>query len=499
MIERKHAAQQSDEDDNKHKRTQQLRAKQRWTILRQALLSKSHDTSNTMNPMVGNVLLPQPGSIHEFPGFQLLKRRVLEAVPTTILPKQQHNPHEYQYAEYILPRMLALKVEKISPSDNDAHVDLLPIRTRERIEASSTLGSQSRSLESRLKAMTSERHYDGVDNTGNARVWDCESTLTHCLLRQRWQLPPQRQDQSQSSLERFLCLDGILSVASAPLETSKAPKLNEHYARVLRVVELGCGMAGLAGLALLSLSRSSYLQHYSHDKTIQFDITLTDGHPDAVENNEVCVGLTKDHSTEMMQNKQRTLLGDDELDVQCQRLVWRADPQGAADCTNLLLTKASSNGNNTLPLHYNICLVSDCLHFQQHHGGLIATLGRLLDVKNGVAILCQPKRGDSQENFINLLEMVNGNTTTANVPGSTTAVAPLFDICLLEHGYDDEVERLHTDFLQKQQQGLSYYEEIRHYPNILILKKIRPYQEKNDTSRIIQCFEKRSKTKIRSV
>lgn len=88
-----------------------------------------------------------------------------------------------------------------------------------------------------LKELTSHHHHNEIDNTGNIRVWDCESVLTWFL---------HSSEQANNKL-----------VGST-------------------VLELGAGMAGIAGLSLNGIADTVY---------------LTDGHPDCVRNNQINVQL----------------------------------------------------------------------------------------------------------------------------------------------------------------------------------------------------------------
>ena len=209
---------------------------------------------------------------------------------------------------------------------------------------------------------------DGVDNTGQTRVWDSECTLTHCLLNK------------EADLYKSL---PILS------------KLSSDHT----VVELGVGMAGIAGLALAKAFTTSVL--------------LTDGHPDAVDNNKVNVQMN-------------SLLGY----VQCERLLWSVDVQ----------------------IHHeeaDLVLCSDCTHFQEHHAALMITLANLLKI-DSTAVLCQPPRAKSLGRFLNLCDSMAGLWDITRVP-------------------EPALERLHQTSLLNPS-----YDPNLHFPCLVVLRKLRP-------------------------
>ena len=217
---------------------------------------------------------------------------------------------------------------------------------------------------------------DGVDNTGQTCVWDGEYTLTHCLLNK------------ESGLYKSL------------------PFLSQ-LSSVHTVVELGVGMAGIAGLALA--------------KTSTVNVLLTDGHPDAVENNKVNIQMNK-------------LLGN----AQCKRLLWSVDVQihqGEAD----------------------LVLCSDCTHFQEHHAGLMITMAGLLKI-DGTAVLCQPPRAKSLSRFLTLCDSMSGLWEMKRVS-------------------EPDLERLHQESLLNPS-----YDPNLHFPCLVVLKKLRAL-EANDRNR----------------
>jgi SAM-dependent methyltransferase len=120
------------------------------------------------------------------------------------------------------------------------------------------------------------------------------------------------------------------------------------------------------------------------------------------------------------------------------------------------------------PLHhkkeFDLCLVSDCIHFVEYHAALLVTIGRLLRV-NGTCILCQPARGHSLRLFMSLIQALNGCN-------------PLFEMHLHDN-YDDYIYSKHLAMLNDKESHL--YDPSIHYPYLLTLKKLRLFSEEIDT------------------
>ena len=223
---------------------------------------------------------------------------------------------------------------------------------------------------------------DGVDNTGQTCVWDSECTLTHCLLNK------------DAGLYKSLPILSQLSPAHT-------------------VVELGVGMAGIAGLALAKSSNTNVL--------------LTDGHPDAVDNNKINIQMN-------------IFLGN----VQCERLLWSVDVQIHREEADLVLC-------------------SDCTHFQEHHAALMITLANLLKI-DGTAVLCQPPRAKSLDRFLTLCD----------------SMADLWDI---ERVPEPGLERLHQTSLLNPS-----YDPNLHFPCLVVLTKRRSLEiDDRNRARELQC------------
>merc|ERR1711971_1227944 len=166
------------------------------------------------------------------------------------------------------------------------------------------------------------------------------------------------------------------------------------------VLELGAGQAGLAGLALASAASTSCTSNCTDTIPKQsLHVVLTDGHPKCVENNKVCAKMLSSESSDSRVSAQS---------IDTHLLLWDSSSKGADACheINNLVKKEVLQKKSTDEGQYHICLVSDCGHFQDYHAGLLLTIARTLTV-NGIALLCQPRRGTSLQNFMTLIETVN--------------------------------------------------------------------------------------------
>lgn len=187
-----------------------------------------------------------------------------------------------------------------------------------------------------------------------------------------------------------------------------------------RVLELGTGMAGLAAIALaLRLVQDS-------KSPIKIAVTLTDGHAEGVKNNDVNQVLTKAYCSNNSDHPYHSL----SIETRC--LLWTTELE-----SNLL--------------EQDLVLVSDCVHFQNFHAALATTTLRSLCV-GGVALFCQPLRGDSLDNFVNLL---------------TCAREDLVSIEWIQHA---AIEKAHENALS---QHKDVYDENLHYPKLLAVTKLK--------------------------
>jgi len=313
-----------------------------------------------------------------------------------------------------------------------------------------------------IKALVSERYF-GVDNTSNIKVWDCEGILTFCLMRRHCF----NKNSSSSPLSSSsISLDYISNMATKFSNDSKYYELSRKR-KVLRVLELGCGMVGIAGLAISCLEESC--PELFQDTQVQ--VVLTDGHPEAVNNNLICASLN------LPQNQKPAA---PKLNLTVLKLLWKQSQDGANECAQL------SQDYSQL---FHLLLVSDCLHFVNFHAALACTIGRLMDV-HGLAILCQPPRGASLEQFLLLLDAMNKASTSASdlsfdsrgVPSMAASSGPLFEVTLLQE-YDEVVTNLHQQFIIQYKET---YRPTSHYPFMLLLRKLRHYDENSDTQNAIR-------------
>jgi predicted nicotinamide N-methyase len=183
-----------------------------------------------------------------------------------------------------------------------------------------------------------------------------------------------------------------------------------------RILELGTGMAGLAGVSLaLRLAQEQTTKEKLY-------ITLTDGHAEGVKNNKINQELTSAYAPSHY----------DSLEVDTQVLLWTTDIR------------------SDLPPQ-DLCLISDCTHFQNFHSALAVTILRSLRV-GGRALMCQPDRGGSSDNFTDLLMCLK---------------VPIVELVTTNFPV---IEDMHEKSLE---QFPDTYDEQTHMPRIFILTKLR--------------------------
>lgn len=405
------------------------RAKARWSILRDALLQTKASLSNEH-------------SIHRFPGYQLVKRQTCN-VATILSPLKclEWNAAEStgENVERLSLACLALAaacpkgkcVDLIHcPTDKEFITQLqqachpavsvlvvqdkpptLTVLVQECSSATkftiwenvldancSIWTREPRETRLSLEDLVSHRR-TGVDNTGNVCVWDSERTLTYLL---------------------YYCYDDFSCLKSPPS----------------RILELGTGMAGLAAVAL---GMRIVQNHTINDESSKIQVTLTDGHPEGVHNNKVNQLLT-----------QLSISSDDNashhpynsLSISEQVLLWTTD-----------LEDSSSDAAALILQQQDVVLVSDCTHFQKFHAALAVTTLRSLRV-GGVAMFCQPTRGDSLDNFCKLI-------TTTNLVSLEWWSHPI----------------LTTKDEQATKQYPELYDRNLHCPKVLLVRKLRDLTE----------------------
>ena len=434
----------------------QARVKARWGLLRQALLgTKDNNTKD------GGCTNTEQHSMHSFPGFQILDRTILS-----------HDD--------ALRAMMDNDTITSLTNDCDSDADTWDIvqytytskNTRHRVQfhtreaATKQQHEKSTTIQSRMEALLSHRNY-GVDNTGNVRVWDAESTLSGFLL----SLVMDNDDGVHETKEDDEQLLDLKKILRSTLLTTYSPR-KETTMSTCNLLELGSGQAGLCGLAVAMASSADKYNNDSNEKMMRpLNIILTDGHPKCVKNNDVCSNLLPDSCQAI---------------VEAHMLLWDSSCNGANRChqINKLVQGASLSSPTEDDAitddegQYHLCVASDCVHFQEFHDGLLTTIARTLAV-NGIALLCQPTRGTSLQNFMDLVDAVNdttGQSTTAT--NQTSKDGPLFQMNLYTD-FHPKVSEMHKSLLSESTDGTNY-DPNWHRPLLLVLQKLRMYNEEID-------------------
>lgn len=397
-------------DNNSEEARKQQRVKARWAILRRALLDSSSAGSTSFT--AAQHVVDDSYSMNSFPGFGVLNR---EEVVADEQNQYQSFATEDEDGEY-----------SIIKNSYTANNQTTQFYTRE---------VKKQSAHMKREALLSHRKH-GVDNTGNVRVWDAESTLAGFLLDTIFDegASVAAENERDSSVEVGAAAD----VASVKRCLRSTLLKHDNRKSSCNILELGAGQAGLAGLALVAAFYSAIDSQSSKMKDL--NLTLTDGHPNCVKSNAICA--------EMMSERNACKIN-----------------------AKLLLWDSSQNGfDNCKPMYESIdlCLASDCVHFQEYHDGLFMTIARTLSV-GGIAVLCQPRRGSSLDNFISLVKQIN-----ESLEGSS----PLFEMSLFED-FHCKVTQMHTSISRCKDSNASYSPNW-HQPLLLCLRKVRNYDEDTD-------------------
>lgn len=422
------------------------RAKARWSILRNALLQKAHQSSAANS---------RQHSIHRFPGYQLLERRPANCTGSEITSQlkllrwdAKQSTHENQSrlsvaclgVAAVYPKGQCVDILDCPPHKTwfeslnemcnhvvsllvveDKNPNVVTLLVQEK-SSTTTYTVYEYALDSRCSIWTREpqegsrrlslndlvsHRKTGVDNTGNVCVWDSERTLAHLLYHHYNDFRALRQ---------------------------ASPR---------RILELGTGMAGIAAIALgLRLVQQ---EHNGCQSEVQ--VMLTDGHPDGVLNNRINQMLTKLSTCKDNKHPYHA------LDVSEQLLLWTADLEPSVSSSQLYS-------------YYDVVLVSDCTHFQEFHAALAITTLRSLRV-GGVAIFCQPTRGDSLDNFYDVLLTTTKDVTTG-----------LVNLEWWTHTVLSDQEA------QAREKYPGVYDVDLHCPKILVVKKLRELT-REDCERIV--------------
>lgn len=267
------------------------------------------------------------------------------------------------------------------------------------------------------------------------------------------------------------------------------------------ILELGAGQAGLAGLAIANIAHL----YNGMDNIKSLSIVITDGHPTCIANNKVCARLVSSISSS--NNKSSTSSGGG-VSLQVELLCWDSSVDvGVETCTrinklvdnenwitNIIVNEANVKNKEEEPQQqqrpvYHLVLASDCTHFTNYHDGLLLTIARTLIV-GGVALLCQPHRGSTLNEFMTLTTIVVDNAN------NNIGIGPLFRMTLYEECHT-KITSMHKSLLLDKESVSSKsntdddditaklllarsYEPNRHLPLLLVLVKLRPYDETID-------------------
>lgn len=403
------------------------RAKARWTILRNALLNETK--------------LASEHSIHRFSGFGLLRQKPkndleLGTFKSSLkrfdwVPEKSINENIDALEIAILalascfPKGCCIQIMKC-PVETYRNV-LQEIKDRCRIAVNLVVVDNKEPSQS-VTLLVQET------SSASTKFASCQYVLDNkCSL---WTREPR---ESRLSLEdlvshRTTGVDNTGNICVWDSERSLAYLLYHHYddftaltsIKIQNILELGAGMAGMAGISLGL--RLAQLQIEN-----KINVTLTDGHSDGVKNNLINQHLTEAYSKTLSQHHPYL-----SLSVSSRVLLWTTDTE-----------TTSAKGQD-------VVLVSDCTHFQNFHAALAITMLRSLR-KGGVALFCQPDRGDSLKNFIKLL------------------MTP-FDLVSLKVIEHPILERENERALE---QHIGVYDRNLHFPKILVVTKLRDLNDQD--------------------
>ncbi|KAL3764937.1 hypothetical protein ACHAWU_003797 [Discostella pseudostelligera] len=602
----------------KSKETKELRAKARWSILRHALLagtttpsvavdpngeSNNHNDEHDGAAHAVHQQQQQQHSMNTFPGFRVLQRTILPP-PSTYPPSNAIAASTTSSSSYIMV-LAVINNDNIGTSvnDNDSdccwdtvlytytsssspstlfhkEIQFITRETKKELLPPMKSTTATTTIRDRLEGLLSHRIHNGVDNTGNVRVWDAEMTLAGFLLDVMMMMMMMRvvgisniddaasggcvHDDTIGLMQlknqiRSMMLSTCTPVIEDSARTASATQTKSNPSTeettttttttTCNILELGAGQAGLAGLAMMVASSNKLVVNSEDTNTVlpkmkPCRVILTDGHPKCVENNKVCVDLT----TKMMLSKRNERTSEETVTmttttttttttqsattnsgrsamVKCNLLLWDSSPNGAMACRQI--NNLVQTDNHPAPLQggnlsrdeiaggsdileqavsaddegkYHLCLASDCVHFQEFHDGLLTTIARTLAV-DGIALLCQPKRGSSLNNFIALVNAVNnGVRTSSDEVAILVNKHPLFEVMLYEE-FHPKVTELHKALVAERnnnagddwlpsssnsieknsiQRWAKYYGPNWHLPLLLVLRKLRRYDEAVD-------------------
>mmetsp|Transcript_8 Transcript_8/g.25 ORF Transcript_8/g.25 Transcript_8/m.25 type:complete len:545 (+) Transcript_8:51-1685(+) len=521
------------------------RVKARWSMLRHALLGTKYTppTTSDCGTSVASEINHSDEhkgknggeySMNSFPGFEVLERKFIPNANyyLEICNEDGDNYRQDDGTSHDAPTISSSGewgiVRNIYTSQGGYKIQFLTRENIQQHEKNQQHNLEKFSMKERVEALLSHRNH-GVDNTGNVRVWDAESTLAGFLLSTLFEsnadygvIPEDNEEDEKESLVLSELRKTIRSIllANVPIVSQHDPPYSEGNQSRCNVLELGAGQAGLSGLAIAAAALSLKTNTTEHvDGRVSMKplhVVLTDGHPKCVSNNAACVKLLSTimspeyatKRTEEMDHKTRENSCDcsqvsKNAKVQAQLLLWDSSYDGTKACCriaeslgrnsdvlesrNITRQHASSDSEQLDQGCFHICLASDCVHFQDFHEGLLSTIARMLTV-GGIALLCQPRRGTSLANFMALIDRVNSYKSVGDEYQGDNRI-PLFQMNLLEE-FHPTVSKMHRELLleklrgQKSNQAITLasrsYDPNWHRPLMLVLKKLRVYDESFD-------------------
>ena len=533
----------------------ELRAKARWSILRRALLSPSsssahyddadrhNDNDDSDAGEVQQQYVQRRRQIHQhsmnaFPGFQVLERTVLPP-PTRTPPLTENDDVGAAGEGYYNTSWDTVQYKYSSRAFSTTSFSRTEITFLTRETKHMLPTTKSTTIRDRIEGLLSHRIHNGVDNTGNVRVWDAEMTLAGFLLDIVSDIDEDddaggiREENTglsylRNQLRSMMCTRACPSYVDDDEEeervgkgysatTTTAISKPTTTATVCNILELGAGQAGLAGLAMMVVASSHSQFVSSHDKEVSrmkpSRVILTDGHPKCIENNKICVDLTKKMITK---TQSAATTNNVAVEVECNLLRWDSSSNGAIKCRqiNNFVQDNSRDGTEIIEDAqsavdegmYHLCLASDCVHFQEFHDGLFTTIARTLTI-GGIALLCQPKRGTSLNNFIELIDAVNNDAGAISDEASALGnKLPLFQVTIYDE-FHPKVSALHNSLMMAEcctndtdarflpssnqnshstendefiQRWSKCYDPNLHLPLLLVLRKLRRYDEDTD-------------------
>ena len=405
------------------------RVKARWSLLREALIGTKSSAAKSKH------------SMNAFGGFQVLERNIIQDAgeQCALLDMCNDLDNDGQAGEESTSWDF---VRNAYTCKQGRKIQFVTREKKQQSQQTLQLHTPQSTMKRRVEALLSHRNH-GVDNTGNVRVWDAESTLAGFLL--SICLSDDVDDLNGNGVDSKL-IKLRLKIKAALIANEGSIFANGHGEKC-NIIEVGAGQAGLAGFALTSATTIV-------DDMKSLQLILTDGHPKCVDNNKYCSKLVPKRNGDIIDSR---------------LLLWDSSASGAEECQRITGEYSNSDRNESSDDgNFHICLASDCIHFQEFHDGLFATIARTLRV-GGIAILCQPKRGSSLTNFMSVIDNVN-NASASN--------EPLFEMDLY-NDFHQKVSKMHRD-LESTNSTFTCYDPNWHRPLLLVLTKLRSFDEDVD-------------------